>query len=209
MVQNEITCSENSNCQNDVTKILQVSSRKSKIEKPPDHIVELPNYEEDQSAENNNEILKIHSLALLASDVESKALDKLNRKNSKTCQECIAALSENELQNDSLITFQSKTRNVKQPCVSTVKLLQHIDGMLKSLESMDVSFDSVVSYFFQNFYESSKFDAEHDHKYDFLELLIETYLHTRSTDIAKIFTRQNHDKLIRHDKLKEIHFSGQ
>lgn len=219
LVHNEVTCSEYSNCQNDVTKILQVSSRKRGKETTIENEIDITNLLfSSQDSNNSDEIsqigLEVHSRVYLASTIEKRVTEIISRRGKKKCSLCMEVFVQNTLEVDSLVELKSKSNYNSQPCKSTVNILFEVDQFLKKLDNENISFDQTCKYFlnhmnFSRFYESSNFDASHDHRNDLIELIIKTYLNFRSVHIAKIITRQSQGKLIRHKLLKDLHSLGQ
>lgn len=125
LFQNEISTSDNSNCQNDVTSILFVSSGKKNIAQSdnanyPRMLHELA--DEDLAyldAENDNNELENHSRAYLASIVEVDVIQKISRRGKKICLKCIDIFIENEITDDQFMAFKFENNNTYQPCKST------------------------------------------------------------------------------------------
>lgn len=216
LVHNEVTCSINSNCENDITKILRVSSRKindfsleREINEPDINFQPI----EDIAGEKNS--IEIHSMAYSASIVEERVTTKIRQKKKKGCRKCQHIFVENEMQSDSFITFTAKSnKNINPPCVSTVELLCKVDALLKNNETAELSFESTMIYMLKNIdisglYPQSNFDEEHNHKQDFIKLILKVYFDLKSTQNAKVITRQNHGRMLRHMRLKDTHRSGQ
>lgn len=226
LFQNDVTTSSKSNCENNATKLLSVSSNRARARRhdtvsPVE--LELPESNEFETRnphniENDAEIdnsLRNNTRAYLASVVEKNVIKAIVRKGKKKCLQCINVFSENELTHDMLITFKSRSdESVVTPCKSTVTIIHFIEDFLTMYETEKVSFDSSVRFILKNvdisqLYDSSDFGSDHDHKEDLVELVIREYLHKKSTDVARIVTRLSKESLIRHKKTKEVHRAGQ
>lgn len=59
------------------------------------------------------------------------------------------------------------------------------------------------------FYGKSTFNQEHDHKREFIELIIRCYMDVKSTETCKVITRLSQLTKKRHEYLKELHRLGQ
>lgn len=226
IVHNEVTSSDAANCENDVTKILQVSSS-SKNTKSSADAVELAmlsiyddeNVENQIDADENNvdeslQQLNNHSTAYLASILEAGVIHTIQQKGSKRCPQCMNVFVENNMANDVFIAFLSQSNEIRQPCISTIDLIQTMEKLLKRYDSHDVTFNSIITHIpkvtdVSSFYELSEFEGEHDHKRDLIKMMIEEYFDMKSEYMSKLMTRMSQKKLLRHDKLKEIHRAGQ
>lgn len=233
LFQNEVTSSNKSNCLNDVTKILTVSSGGKS------HVVPI-NREEVQMLQNYNfewnlfdgdeysgeldfllgrekeatETLKENSLAYLAGVIEAKVIRKLSRAKN-ACQQCINVFLENELTDDNFMAFLSqKQSKIVSPCKSTIQIFSTVENFLEKHQSKNVSYYSVLTYIVNNIdmpqlYVSSNFDEDHDHKTDLVKQVIQAYLDHKSITFSKTLTTLSQKKLIRHDRLKQVHQLGQ
>lgn len=117
---------------------------------------------------------------------------------------------ENNMAKDVFIAFLSQSKEIRQPCISTIDLIQTMEKLLKRYDSHDVTFNSIITHILKvtdisSFYELSEFEGEHDHKRDFIKMIIEEYFDMKSEYMSKLMTRMSQKKLLRHDKLKEIH----
>lgn len=233
LVNNEIESSIHSNCLNDVTQILDVSSRsrprntinvlRDKIEiakqldelQHRDSLYGFDSFDDDVVDIENQNILETHSKAYLATKLETRVIKSLIRRGKKSCERCIGIFEENEHENNELIQFKSKDVSIRQPCVSTLKIIRRVDNLLKRHESEKVSIQAMYIYICQNIdmdnlYPESVFDSSHDHEKDeIIKLIVKTYLEIKSTQIAKVVTRSNQQQLIRHNLLKNIQRAGQ
>lgn len=230
LVHNEITTSTSSNCTNDITKILQVSSKREKklsanqadlqILEDIDESVVVQNqieYLNDSAFKIGEEFetqLQEHSKAYLASLVEAAVIQKIKNKKSKGCFQCINVFSENEITTDNFIDFLSKKQTILEPCKSTLDLINTVEVFLQNYTSVDASFQCVLNHIIEKIdisqlYVSSEFGEIHDHKKDFVRIIIDVYLDIKSMRLSKLMTRLSQDKLLRHTYLKELHRYGQ
>lgn len=217
LFKNEVTSSNVSNCQNDLTKILEVSSGKKKtpisasaaelqlLEMYDDEDVYIPSERDD---EMNN-----HSKANLASKLEKKVIRKITLRGKRSCHQCLSVFDENEKTNDQFINFLSQRNEISQPCKSTIYIIDLIETTIEKFCSQDVSSTSMLSYIlgkidFSLLYDNS-FEGLHDHKYDLTKLICETYVDMKCNAESKLVTRISQKKLLRHHRLKEVHRAGQ
>lgn len=224
LLHNEVVSGNGANCVNDITKALHVSSKKS--HPTPINEIELEklsnfdfenqiDYKDLQLLENDNSILKQHSMALLASNLEERVLRKLCQKGRNRCTLCMHVFLENEITDDSFIQYKSENENIVQPCKSTIELIQHVDNLLKIYETQNVSFNSILAHIMKNinaeqFYHESSFNQEHDHdKREFIGVILKCYMDIKSTEMSKLITRLSQQEQKRHTNLKEVHRLGQ
>lgn len=222
MLHNEVVSGRDSNCLNDITKVLHVSSAKSSSHTPTnqDELEMLANYDfenhieyEDVRFPHEND-LRGNSMAFIASIVEEKVLKKINQKGYKRCTACMHVFLENEITEDSFIQYKIETSNTLPPCRSTIELIQSVDTILKIYDTQNVSFNSMLVHIMKNinldqFYGESVFDREHDHQYELIELVIRTYMDIKSRKDCKLITRLSQSTRKRHTNLKEVHRLGQ
>lgn len=230
LVNNEIKSGAHSNCLNDVTQILNVSSRpnhrsaqlRNNIEiakqldalQDRDFISGFDRFDDVESALNadkeNYDMLEMHSKAFLATKLEAKVLKCIFKKGKMSCDTCMEVFAENEREDDKFIEFKS----VRQPCKSTINIIRRADELLKRHESEPVSIQAIFIYIFRNIdmdslYTASEFNCGVNHKDEFIRLIIRTYLDIKSTNVAKVLTRSDKPRLIRHNMIKNIQRAGQ
>lgn len=225
LFQNEVSSSNAANCQNDITKILQVSSAKIKIQlaPDPDELKKLATVDEELfdccdealiDGFTHDDELNQHSKAYSASTLEHKVIKRLQLKGKKRCLQCEHVFEENESANDEFIEFLSHKKTVKQPCKSTMKMIYMAEDFLKKFNSVNVTFNCILKHVVDKIvnvplYESSEFGEQHNHKYELLQCIVETYFDMRSQFLGKLVTRMCQPKLLRHANLKEVHRAGQ
>lgn len=133
------------------------------------------------------------------------------------CQECVNALIENELIQDSFIRFKAQKSDITQPCKSTFQICKFVDTFLKHFEtSSTVSFNAILLQIlrripFETLYASSNFnnhDGE-DHKYEFVKRIVQLYMDMKSIHTAKALTLKTHEVPIRHQYKKIVQRAGQ
>lgn len=221
LFQNEVTTSDYSNCRNDVTRILEVSSGAKKVPTSADAIElqMLAAYNDEHTREQFGEETELnrHSKAFLGSELEQKVTRKITLRGRKACLNCLNILSINEKINNIFINFLSQMKRIEQPCKSTMYIIDVVDNILETYDSLDISYPSMLTYILnclsqgpdELLYESSEFGKEHDHELDFLKLMVETYLDIKCTAVSKLVTRSSQKRLLRHHNLKEVHREGQ
>lgn len=223
LLQNEVISGRGANCLNDVTRVLYVTSDTGKNSRSTNtaELQLLSNYDFDNQInfsdahfmQNSGNSLKQHSVAYVASILEDAVLRKLNNKGSKCCSKCMQIFCENEITDDAFIEYKSETNNILQPCKSTIELMNTVDNLLDKYKSLNVSFNSIMTHIVQNidqdlFYDQSTFE-QHDHKLEFLELVVNSYMNIRSVEGCKNITKMSQSNKIRHFNLKETHRAGQ
>lgn len=231
LVHNEITSSAKSNCTNDITEILEISSKREKkivstngadiriLEEIYEN-GEVPNPSQsginDEFKEGGEDEISLqeHSKAYLASLVEAQVIQRIKNRKKKGCILCINVFSENEITTDKFIDFLSTKQTILEPCKSTLDLITTVDVMLENYNSVNASFESTLTHILEKidltgFYASSEFGDIHDHKNDFVKLIIEVFFDIKSMRLCKLMTRLSQNKLLRHTHLKELHRVGQ
>lgn len=209
---------------NDVTQVLYVSSRKRSIPVSinQSELEMLAHFDDEngidhgnpQPTENDQYFLEQHSMAYIASIVEQRVLSKLKQKGSKTCSACMLVFVENEITDDKFIQYKSENSNVLPPCKSTFELIRKAEDSLIIYETQNVSMPSMLLHIMQNinidqFYGGSAFDVDHNHKRDFIELILNSYLDIKSTQVCQVITTHSQSTRKRHHNLKEVHRLGQ
>lgn len=170
----------------------------------------------EESNEPMTAITKLHrnSLVYLAGIVEEKVILAIKSKGKKACTQCMNVFAENYLVEDDFIEFKAKTSNILQPCKSTVEIIQYVEKTLEKYSSQNASFNSTLTHIVSKmdplrFYGTSVFDDSHNHHSDFVRNIVSTYLDLVSKNRCRVITRLSHEKLIRHEHLKNIHRAGQ
>lgn len=236
LLQNEVTSSQKSNCENDLTKILTVSSGKKVTPTAinPEELRMLQGYDFENPVDDDEysgeidllvgeekeptETLRVNSLAYLSGVIETQVIQKISRRTKNACQKCIDVFIENEISDDSFVVFMSQRSNkIMQPCKSTLKILRTVEFFLEKYHhSESVSFNAVVTHIVNNIemsqlYVGSDFNEDHDHnhKNDLVKQIIQKYLDHKSHIFSQKITRLSQQKLIRHDRLKRVHQLGQ
>lgn len=213
LVFNEITNSEFSNCIQDTTGILTISSRHSKENQPPIEMLQS-----DKTLENRNsneDVTRNHSDAYMASKIEVAVVKSILRRGQNKCTSCINILTENETIHDSLINMKSQNENIIQPCISTVTIVQTARNIMDTMQGISIKYCDVLNQILSailhdNLYEISSFvDHPTDHKYELVKLIVETYLKLESSRVADNLTIATKGRLIRRVLVKQIHYAGQ
>lgn len=209
------------------TKILSVSSNRSASQKQiMSNVPEDEHWNEflsDEDYLNSFEVAQYvddaqdHSLAYMASVLESKIMRAKPQRKIIKCEQCITVFIENELIEDSFIRFKARNNNILQPCKSTFEICKFVESFIKSCEGKRVSYQSIVMQImrkmpFESLFNNSDFehhDNESGHRYDFIKKIVESYMHMKSINVAKSFTLKLHDAPIRHRYKKLIQEQGQ
>lgn len=223
LLHNEVVSGKGANCLNDITKVLYISSKINCTKVTNETELEILSnfdfenkidYQEDHLTEHVGNPLKQHSLAYTGSMLETAVIKKISNRGKTSCSACIQIFLENEITDDSFIEYKSEISEILPPCRSTIELMNTIDNLLSKYKSQNVSFNSVLTHIVRKidkdrFYQQSTFD-DHDHKADFLELMIKTYMDILSVETSKTITKLSQKtQHIRHYKLKETHRAGQ
>lgn len=227
LVHNDVVCSVKANCIDRGTKILTVSSRRQGRAET----AIVPGFDAlisdeiifDEILNNNFDSHSFvsdahdHCLAYMASKLETKIITAKHPRVLIKCHECIGALVENELLEDSFIRFKARRTNITQPCKSTYDICRFIDLVLKQYESIGTSFGAIAMQVlrnlpFETLYTSTNFDthSKDGHKYTFVKQIVELYMKLKSANLAKCLTTKSHEQgPIRHRYKKLIHEAGQ
>lgn len=224
LVHNEVKCSNRSNCIDSGTKILSVSSNRPAKQKPNINeirsaILFLPeDFEERFESSLYIDDVHSHSLAYMSSVLESKIIKAKSPRLLVKCEQCIYALIENELMDDSFIRFKARKTNITQPCKSVFEICKFVDTFLKSCDDQPGSYHLVLMAIlreipFETLFTSTNFDThsgEAGHKYDFVKKIVEIFMNMKSVYVAKCLTLKTHDEeQIRHDMRKLVQSKGQ
>lgn len=221
LIHNDVVCSEHGNCIDHGTKILTVSSKKpEKRECDMSYIdVSLDDFDlfSNFNAVHFVDDAHNHSLAYMASVLESKIIKAKAPRLLIKCPDCMNAFIENELMEDSFIRFKARKMNITQPCKSTYDICKFVDTFLKFCENKAFSFQSITMQVlqkipFETLYPSTKFEQHSDsgHRYEFVKKIIEIYMKLKSIHTAKCITLKAHEEApIRHDYKKKIQNAGQ
>lgn len=205
LLQHEITSSNGSNCRNDLTKVLEVPSGVKSVSASANalELQMLANRKSDFSV-NDDDGLISHSKAYFASELERKVKRKISLKGGKACIRCIDVFDENEKLNNIFVQFLSQKKEILQPCKSTVNIISLVDKILENFDALDVSYASMLTFILNeaikslSLFQSSHFGKEHDHKVDFVKLIIETYLDKKCENVSRVVTRCSQKKLFYH-----------
>lgn len=220
LVRNEISSSDQSNCQSDITRMMEAKRGKTIDETMPtavkaDEVQMLAALDNGYPLYDTEDILKSHSRAYSASELENKVNSKIKLKRRQACAKCLEVFVENEKVNNEFIQYLSQKKKIIQPCKSTMDIIGAVDKILEKNDSLDISYPSMLAYILiriissLSLFKSSEFGALHDHKYDFVKLIIETYLDLKCMNVSRIVTRCSQKKLLRNHYLKEVHREGQ
>lgn len=226
LIHNDVVCSNKSNCIDLGTKILTVSSNRPREAKQIefddeefDDFFSDADYEDCIHVAQYVDDAQSHSIAYMASVLESKIMKAKPAKPIIKCSDCVAVFIENELIEDSFIRFKARKTNMMQPCKSTFEICKYVDTFVKSCEGKSASYQTVAMKIlrnlpFETLYANSEFENHASgtgtgHQYELVKKIIEMYMHMKSVHIAKCFTLKSHDAPIRHKFKKLIHQKGQ
>lgn len=205
-------------------EILTVSSNRPKTLQPIafddegfDDFFSGEDYEDCFNADQYIADAHSHSLAYMATVLESKILKAKPTRPILKCTDCVAVFIENEMIEDSFFRFKARKTNMMQPCKSTFEICKYVDSFLKSCEGKTVSYQNVALKILRNLpfgtlYTMSDFEkhpGENGHKYELVKKVVEIYIHMKSVHIAKCFTLKSHDAPIRHHYKKVVIEHGQ
>lgn len=157
-----------------------------------------------------------HMCAYLASCIESKIAQKVERLDKRTCFECVGELAQNEKVTDEFLAMKN---NAKQPCTSTVNIVIFANAIMKLISShvnagdFNIVAKTIASNLNVNeLYTASISDFEShqqqsssiwSHKEEFVTLVVKTYLTLKSQKIGKRITEEERQKFIEKKKKKK------
>lgn len=204
LLHNEVESGSGANCLNDVTKVLEISSRNNRISSSANS-AELEMLEEFdiengideiyiENLEANQDALQSNSMAYIASIVEDKVIKIIKQRRGKACVRCTKVFVENEITTDIFVQFKSENSYIFEPCKSTVELISTVENLLKKYQSHNVTFCSMLSHIAQRIdmtklYGNSEFGIDHNHKSELIKDIIKTYMNVKSTRMAQLITR--------------------
>lgn len=165
-----------------------------------------------------------HMCAYIALCVERKFIQNTKQHKNK-CSTCVAVLFDHDI-NDDLLELNAISANEKsQPSSSTLKLIIFANAIMKIVFDLDQqghNFDAVQKVIANNIdiddlYDD--FDLKHneqnelrqscDHKKQFVDLLVKTYMQMKSQKIGKKITDAERGELIRHKRKRAVILKGQ
>lgn len=226
LLHNEVVSGKGANCLNDITKVLHISSNSNSLKVTNNSELEqLSNfdfenhidYDDDRLIEpcvKTAHSLNQHSTAYVASILETAVIKKISNKGKKSCSACMQIFLENEITDDTFTEYKSQISNILQPCKSTIDFMNTVDNLLDKYKSQTISFSAMLTHIIRKinkdrFYGQSTYD-QHDHKEEFIELVIKTYMDIVSVEACKTITKMSQKtQHIRHSNLKETHRAGQ
>lgn len=150
MIHNDVVCSAKSNCIDPGTKILTVSSNRPS--KSTINVLQSFEWLEDEELQDFDDFsnswqyvddIYDHSIAYMASVLESRIIGANRYSKIVKCEQCISALIENELIEDTFIRFKSRHTNIMQPCKSTFEICKYVDTYLKTYADKTIPHDAV------------------------------------------------------------------
>lgn len=158
LLHNEVVSGKGANCLNDITNVLYVLSNidtskvtnKTELELLSNFDLENLDNEDNHLIEHSATSLKPHSLAYMASILETAVLRKISEKGKSSCSACMQIFVENEITDDSFIEYKSEISDILPPCKSTIELMKTVDNLLNKYKSQSVSFSSMLTHIAQN-----------------------------------------------------------
>lgn len=219
LVHNDVVCSPNSNCPvGSRTKILTVSSNRPSTSKenecyisemPEDDWLNLDFFEISQYTDN----VADHSIAYMASVIEARIMAGNRYNKIVKCTKCVAAFIQNTLIEDEFIRFKSRSSNLLQPCSSTFEICKFVETNINSYTGKTIPYQSVAqqilmkmpleSLFNQSSFKRHEEDQDVDHRFDFVQKIVELYMRLKSIEAAKRITLQAHENTLR-QKMKKL-----
>lgn len=220
------------NCISNDTGVLTVSSARpkpSKADGTPAQSYEIE-IEFDYLAAIDEEIDKFdqHLCAYIASSIETKIKDTIEKCSKKECIECICVFAENSKFQDDFIALKSTTKSLHKPCKSTVNIVKATNKILSLLENnrhtalsftYERTLQTIMSHLLiEELYTESLFDqhlmAEENsgiftHKENFIRKVINEYMKLKSKKIGNRISEEERGEYIRHKNKKRVHEAGQ
>lgn len=188
---------ENSNVS--VEELEQLEEKLQKIEN-----------ETEESRKNN---LKGYSIKRIAYNLENK-IKQSKKKNRFYCNtSCLNVFDENDKCDD----VYYKSNDNEKPCLSTITICEITDRFMK-LELLDgsIKFETILYAIFQSIhliidslYPKSEFSCDPNHKLYLIRCLVDEFINVRCNYIAHKGSLDIHDKFLRSQFHKLIHFNNQ
>lgn len=212
--------SEHGNCKPDESEckmkqvLMSVSSRKSKTQTVRVHQVgEIQNLSREVSSLSEVDLNIFHvgfnkiTTAHIANMIEWKI-----KKSQIYCGECVNVFAENEKVENAF----SKSKFNEKPCRSTfeickvVEMYMKLENLLKcsNFESIDSVICNEITKI-EDLYSNTDFSHDTDHKAYLIRFIIDACINIKGTFIAKEATFDEHQKFMRSQCRKLIHFKGQ
>lgn len=189
----------------DISRTEKVELDERAYENQKDAILKLVN--KDQPIETD--ATANFMISSIASSIEQKILAC----QTFHCNGCLSVFDENE----KLDSIDSRLLRHK-PCISTFAICKHAEIFFKiyDIKESKPSFDFKVlfclifrSMDFTTLFPKSMFQCDINHKYHFLRCIVGQYVATRANQIAKQFTWERQNKIIRQQYNHLINFKGQ
>lgn len=224
-IHNDVTASSFSNCKDDGSKMLSISTiRRKKDEGSSEIVISDSKVTEEnlvmtETEPINDQIgniqdLEVHSLAYVSSEIEKTIIESKSKK-AISCSNCLKVFSENEKMDNSFVTQKMKTKKITQPCLSTFSIVKMVDDILNSHENFQNKYKDILNEIvgkieLDSVYQSSNFETHGDnHKFQLVKKVAETYM----TRVWRIHvarkTEDCHKKFLRQKWRKIIQFVGQ
>lgn len=161
-----------------------------------------------------------HICVLSASAIEESINQQIKIRPISACQDCLNIFNENDKTFDSLIEKkQRRGQHINYPCSSTIKIVQVIDKIVKSLQSFDhIACENMMKTTLEilevdSLYESSEFDLHIfkqetntpiTHKEQFVLNIVNEYVKMKSKEICSRIAAEEQRESRKKRKEKKI-----
>lgn len=168
---------------------------------------------ENQTENKLNEDLKNYSIRRVAFNLENK-IKKSKEKGRFYCEtSCFNVFDENDKYED----VYQKSSDAEKPCKSTVTICEITDRFLKmTLLNGTIKFQTISYAIYQEIhriletlYPKSQFTCDPNHKLYLIRCLVDKYINIRCNYIAHKKSLDVHNKFLRSQFHKYIHFNNQ
>lgn len=179
----------------------------------------------DELIQADEEPYEQHLRAYVASQVEKKIIGKITSQSKIACQDCLSVFSENPKIFDAFIDKKSRTKEISQPCFSTVHILRCCDVLIELLQAEEyINFNVLAKTAFtmistDELYASTVFGTHEQtnctqtgltHQDKFIYEVILEYMIMKSSKIGKRITIEEQNcRAIRRKLTRSIIFAGQ
>lgn len=168
-----------------------------------------------------------HIRSLVASTIESNITKKILKASTSACQDCINVFHENTTIWDTFIAKKNRTKEIKQPCLSTVNIIAVCDAVFEILQPKGyVDFNVMVKTIqnsmplhYEEMYGSTAFETHQtpgnqsnsfSHQEQFVHDVVCEYMHLKSQKIGKrINIEELNGRAIRKSSTRKILVAGQ
>lgn len=186
----------------DVNNISKVTEEQ--IEELYDKLNAIVDRSSVESVNQLNEKLDTYSVERVAEQIEKKI--KYNK--SYKCVQCKHIFDENTHKIDNV------HGSSESACYSTFLICKQVEQFMKIDLLKQIEIEVIYHEIFQNLdfdslYSDTDFTEHSEHKVYFVHYIIDEYIRIKATNMAKIATLKEHDKLLRARLHKLMHYLGQ